>query len=227
MAGEENHNPVERFMEGVMADGKPVEVIADPTDSLVVKSRRSPDDSPAEPPFHQLSAEHAFEEATIFSVQRHIAGLIFIYLKVIVGLSLLFSLTSLLLPNLSVIFGVRLSVLGPIAGLIMLSIVFISFAYLFVATIVYRSNRLIATDLRIIHILSTGLFNKMELELNTGEISNVKVYQKGIFPKMFEYGTINIISTSNTEFIFKYTPKPKLHGNAILSARARFTDKRE
>lgn len=236
-------NPVEEYMQKLIKDDdRPAQTTVEPTDQLQIsnkpvvdstsKSKASshdkPDtyDHPKKMDPHGRVEQVNVDEQKIFDIQRHNIGLIFLYLFSIVGLSIGFTMIGFLLPDFAGSTGVAVKTAGVITGMFMLVIVFLTAIFLAFATMIYRKNRLILSNLNLTQVLQTSLFHRTVSELTMGNIEDVTAQKHGIFQTIFNYGTI-VVETAGEQhnFIFKWAPNPDAHAKAIQDARGAFLTK--
>lgn len=83
----------------------------------------------------------------------------------------------------------------------------------------YQANVVLITSEKIAQLLYTSLFNRKISQLSIGDVQDVSVQQKGIFARLFNYGTL-VVETAGEQnnYIFTYTPQPYETGKAIVGA---------
>lgn len=232
------HNPVENYMREIMnlnKPGKPAETTAEPTRQLEVKGSVQPaaevsrneavkvaDALKQAVSFHRNQLKKA-PETQIFNIRRHPIGLVYLYVLVIVGYSVVFSLISYLLPAFSDVIGVGLNTVSPIVGYLMLTMVVIGIISLVFASRSYLRNRLILTDAGLTFIDKTGRGNDETLQLPLKEIESIDSQQNGLFSRLFNYGTFDIKTLDDkTNMLFKYVPNPDFYTRAIQDAKLEY-----
>jgi len=159
------------------------------------------------------------DEVKVADIRRHFFGLFLIYLQVVVALILSLGLIIFLLPD---VIG---SSAALNAGLSLVSLVMITLALIFMAlaTKIYNANQLIITDIHITQVLQVGLFNRKVSELTMENVEDVTSEQGGIFPTIFNYGTLKVETAGEqNNFIFKYCPNPNAYAKALQDARAAY-----
>lgn len=249
MDGDENtYNPVEQYMKDIMDSDKPdkpAETTAKPTNKLEIRSVDTDTPEPnsgsrddalkisdaikqsiniqTNPIKNKTIAKKIPLETQIFNVKQHPLGFILILLTVIISYAALFSLISFLLPGIANATSLSLSTLGPIAGYLMLIIVVIGLVFLLAFGRAYKTNRLELTDLNVLGTVHSGYFNKKAFRLPIADIENVIVNKSGLFPKLFDYGTLKIKTNKNrNDIVFQYTPNPNICAEAVLDARLEY-----
>ena len=161
-------------------------------------------------------------EHVVVIVRKHIIGLVFIYLEVLIGLIAVLSVIFISTPD---IFNDldkqpnRLLVALIILGVAILVL------FLFVATYVYRSNRLLVTDKNLIQINQRSLFIRSISRLSMSNVEDVSAHQRGILSTIFNYGTL-LVQTAGERpnFEFKNCPTPNQYADQILEARQAFAE---
>ncbi len=166
-------------------------------------------------------------ETKVADIRRHPFGLFVIYVQVIVALGLSFGLIFFLLPGVLETLGLTgagtTSVIVILAFLVML----LGLLFLFLATRIYQASQLIVTDIHVTQVAQIGIFNRKVSELAMHSIEDVTAQQKGLFPLLFNYGTLHVETAGEQDnFIFIYCPNPNAYAKALLDARAEYLDAR-
>ena len=166
------------------------------------------------------------EETLVADIRRHPFGLFLIYSQVFLALILGIFLATAFIPTLSELLGTsRSSAGGVVVVFIMFSLIF-ALIFLILATRIYKGNQLIVSDKNVTQVLQIGLFDRKISELGMANIEDVTAHQSGIFPTLFNYGTLRIETAGEqNNFIFVYTPNPNAYAKAILDARLAFIGK--
>ena len=169
------------------------------------------------------------DEELIAEIRKHPIGLIFIIvtgvfitLAIIAGTSLLaYNLDSLGLGSVdgssmlkSIILGI-----GIVLGLLGLLMTIIT-AVLYVSNVVFLTNEKLA------EVVYISLFNRQIMQLGIGNVEDVMVKQKGILPRIFNYGSL-IVETAGEirNADFTYVPNPNMHGPQIVEAHEKYVEK--
>jgi len=165
-------------------------------------------------------------EVMVADVRRHFIGLLLIYLQVIVALGLSFVLIFTLLPDAIKTLGLNPAAANAITSLFGLFAVVFGILFLVLATRIYNGNQLIVSDKNVTQVLQIGLFDRKISELSMENVEDVTAQQRGIFPTLFNYGTLTIETAGEqNNFIFVYCPNPNAYAKAILDARIEFITK--
>lgn len=92
-----------------------------------------------------------------------------------------------------------------------------------IAVTIYKINELIVTNESIILIHQAGLFDRKISQLGLEKIEDVTSQQSGIFPHMFNYGTLTIETAGEmSNFVFPYAPNPNFTAKQIIEANEQF-----
>lgn len=161
-------------------------------------------------------------EHVVVVVRRHIIGLIFIYLQALVGIVAVFAVLFFAFPQ-------SFSNLDSQGNRLILALVILGVAilvlFLFVATYVYRQNKLLVTDKNLIQINQQSLFIRKISRLSMSNVEDVTADQRGILPTIFNYGTLHIQTAGERpNFEFPYCPKPNIYADQVLEARQAFAE---
>lgn len=86
----------------------------------------------------------------------------------------------------------------------------------FVATRVYKSNRLVISNSRLFHYQSLSLFSRSTNVIDLSSIEDVSYRQTGLIDHLLHMGTIRLSTVGDeTTYTFKYAAIPKDHLDAI------------
>lgn len=163
------------------------------------------------------------DETLVADVRRHGFGLFLIYLQIFVGLGLSLVLCLAFLPSLADTLGVSNGTINSIAAAFSLFVIAFGLIFLVLATLIYKGNQLIVSDKNVTQVLQIGLFNRKVSELSMANVEDVTAQQSGIFPTLFNYGTLRIETAGEqNNFVFIYCPNPNAYAKAILDSRLAF-----
>lgn len=170
-----------------------------------------------EPLSMHSTIEHTDEdEVKLCEVSKHPFGIILLYLQAIFGLVFGLGLAFFLIPSVLEDTDVAFTYAAIFA---VISVILVTIV-IFVATMVYRQNRIIVTDRNITQILQYGLFSRKVSQLNMVNVEDVTSRQNGFFATMFGYGELNIETAGEqVNFHFTYCPRPGYYAKVILNAR--------
>lgn len=156
------------------------------------------------------------DETILFTVKKHLFGLLAIYVGVIVVL---------LLSALVIAFGLsgnslEISGLSTIAQAVVLGVVGLVGVLLLIATYIYLENQFVITDRHIILVVQAAVFNRKISQLSLLNVEDVTVEKVGFFATAFNFGTLKIETAGEQKnFVFSYCPDPNFYADAILDAR--------
>lgn len=161
-------------------------------------------------------------EQLIWEIRKHPFGLFIIYFT---GAAISAVIFSVLVIG-AVVFnkdflglGIELGAIRPI----MIGFGFLLTVFSLVGTAIgaylYQANVVLITSEKIAQLLYKTIFDRKISQLSIGDIQDVTVQQKGIFARLFNYGTL-VIETAGEQnnYVFSYTPKPYETGKAIVGA---------
>ncbi len=95
--------------------------------------------------------------------------------------------------------------------------------FVFIAHIVYWSNKWQMSDDSLTQVIRTGLFDQQTSHLSLGNIQDVTSAQDGILPHLFNYGILRVETAGETSrFQFIFCPRPAYYSKMILDAREKF-----
>lgn len=164
-------------------------------------------------------------EHVVVIVRKHIIGLIFIYLEVLLGIIAVFSILFIAAPD--IIENLDKQSNRLLVALVVLGVA-ILFLFLFAATYVYRQSRLLVTDKNLIQINQKSLFIRTVSRLSMSNVEDVSADMRGILPTIFNYGTLHIQTAGERpNFDFKYCPTPNKYADQVLEARQAYAERVE
>ncbi|MBW3568725.1 PH domain-containing protein [Candidatus Parcubacteria bacterium] len=162
------------------------------------------------------------EEVKIADIRRHFFGLFIKYLETILAIGLALGLIIFLTPS---VFGNGGTAKSAVM-LLSLIVITLGALFLVLVTKIYNSNQLIITDINVTQVLQIGLFSRKVSELTMENVEDVTAEQHGIFPTLFNYGTLKVETAGEqNNFIFKYCPNPNAYAKALQDARAAYFKK--
>lgn len=84
---------------------------------------------------------------------------------------------------------------------------------------IYRSNVILVTNEKLAQVLRPNIIDRKISQLSIGDVQDVTVSQKGLFARLFNYGTL-VIETSGEQqnYSFTYAPMPYQSSKAIVNA---------
>lgn len=165
------------------------------------------------------------DEEIVFEIKKHPFGLFVIILTgffVAAAVLLALGALSVFLKDDALQTGINASSLSPVligVGFILFVLIII---LMLVAAFIYRSSVVIVTSEKIVQVLYITIFNRKISQLSISDIQDVTVSQKGIFARIFNYGTL-VIETAGEQqnYTFTYAPLPYECARAIVGAHER------
>lgn len=162
------------------------------------------------------------DEIKIADIRRHFFGLFLIYLQTVLAIGLAVGLIIFLTPS---VFGAGGAAESAVLAL-SLAMFFLVAVFLILATKIYKTNQLIITDINVTQVLQVGLFSRKVSELTMENVEDVTSEKHGIFPTLFNYGTLKVETAGEqNNFIFIYCPNPNAYAKALQDARAAYFQK--
>lgn len=162
------------------------------------------------------------DEQLIYEIRKHPFGLYAIYASgILVSLVLFGALLvfATFLDNDSSGLGTDTSLLqtGLVIGGAILSLLSLGVTYL--VGYLYKSNVMIVTNEKIAQVLNRSLFDRKISQLSIGDVQDVTVRQSGLFPRLFNYGSV-VIETAGEQqnYTFTYAPDPYQCAKVIVGS---------
>jgi hypothetical protein len=160
-------------------------------------------------------------EQVICEIKRHPIGILGMYIAAGALIVVVVILAFIVAPNI-ITSASRSQVMG-IGGLAVVIASLLALGFVFVANKVYWGNSWVLTTDSITQTTQTALFDKRSSQLSLGNLEDVTAEQNGIFPHMFNYGTLRVETAGErSKFMFIYCPNPTSYARQVLGARERF-----
>lgn len=161
-------------------------------------------------------------EELIYEIRKDPFGLFLIYFTGAAIAAVIFSflvLAPMMFTTDFLSLGIDLGSLRPI----MVAIGFFLTVFALIGTAIgaylYQSNVVLITSEKIAQLLYKTIFDRKISQLSIGDVQDVTVTQKGIFARIFNYGTL-VIETAGEQsnYNFSFTPEPYETAKAIVGA---------
>ena len=173
--------------------------------------------------------EYDENEHVVCEVRKHPFGLFLIYLSGGFIAFVLFSMLVLLpfaLDATSQDIGFSMDSIKPIAALLGLILTSLTLVMTAVTGFLYQANVVLVTNEKISQQIYRTIFDKKVSQLSIGDIQDVTVAQKGLFAKVFGYGTLMIETAGEqNNYIFNYSVRPFECSKAIVGAQEAYIAK--
>lgn len=162
------------------------------------------------------------DEKLVGEVRKHPFGLITIYFT---GGLVIFSLILFLIAGPAFLAGsgfIPSAQSGLVRAIIsILGVILVSLAVIMTAigVYLYNHNAMIITSEKLAQVLYKTIFDRKISQLSIGDIQDVTVTQKGIFARLFNFGTI-VVETSGEQqnYTFTFVPEPYTVAKQIVGA---------
>lgn len=162
-------------------------------------------------------------ERLVAEIRKHPFGLLLVWL---IGLFIAVSVMLVTIGALYVFSGDRfelgfdLSFARPFIGIIGFIVMLLDILMTGITSWLYRHNIILVTTDKVAEITYVSIFNRKITQLDLADIQDVAVEQKGIFPRVFGYGTLLIETAGEQENVhFTYAPFPYQCAKGIVGAR--------
>lgn len=162
------------------------------------------------------------DEQLLAEIRKHPIGLVFLlaigsFIAIVVAVAV--TLLAVNLDTLGLDLGSSSDAIR--AGLILfgLAISMLSLVMTFVLGYIYRSNVVFVTNEKMAEVVYKSIFNREVTQLGIGSVENVSVTQKGILPRLFNYGTLLVETAGETQNVtLTYVPNPSHYSQIIIQA---------
>jgi hypothetical protein len=96
------------------------------------------------------------------------------------------------------------------------------------SVVIYQNNVIYLTDQKVAEVAYLSVFNRKVTQLGLGSIEDVTFRQQGIFPRLFNYGTIIIETAGEIENCdFTYMPNPNFYSQEFIQAHEQYIQTHE
>jgi len=162
-------------------------------------------------------------EKVVCELRKHPFGLFIVYLiGFIVSLALMLAtiFSALLFRNDPLeLGGGGQSALVTVIAVIGILLTILSLIMTAIGAFLYKSNVVFVTTDKIAQVLYTSIFNRKVSQLVLGDVQDITVEQKGLFARIFNFGTL-VIETAGEQnnYVFTYAPDPYICSKIISAA---------
>lgn len=161
-------------------------------------------------------------EELVWEIRKHPFGLFLVYFTGLVITSIIF-IFLVLVPSVFdrnfLGLGIELGAVRPVLIIIGFLMTTFSLIGTAIGAYLYQANVVIVTSEKIAQLLYRTLFDRKISQLSIGDVQDVSVQQKGIFARMFNYGTL-VVETAGEQnnYVFTFTPQPYETAKAIVGS---------
>ncbi|MEM6997953.1 MAG: PH domain-containing protein [Patescibacteria group bacterium] len=157
----------------------------------------------------------------VFTMHRHIFGLVTLYVSTIVGVLASFGLLAWMASN-----SFDLSSEQKTIGLLIMGAVLLIVAgLLYMMTSIYWASKLVLTTEDVQQTIQNGLFNTKRSRLSLANVEDVTSFKKGFFASTVNFGTLNIETAGEqANFKFRYCPDPDECAKLIMDTREAYIE---
>ncbi len=161
-------------------------------------------------------------EVLVSEIRKHPFGLLIIYFSGAAISAIIFTflvLGPILFTRDFLGLGIELGALRPIIIGIGFLLTVGGLVGTAIGAYLYQANVVLVTSEKIAQLLYTSLFDRKISQLSIGDVQDVSVQQKGIFARLFNYGTL-VVETAGEQnnYVFTYTPKPYETSKSIVNS---------
>lgn len=168
------------------------------------------------------------DEELLAEIRKHPIGLVFIWLTGFLITATIVSSTVLLGMTVGSVGG-DIDSSGSFRSIIIaigLILGILSLLITIVTAILYQSNVVFVTNEKIAEVMYVSIFNRRVLQLGIGNVEDATVVQKGILPRLFNYG--NLLTETAGELpnpAFTFVPDPNGYSKLIIQAHENYVEK--
>lgn len=161
-------------------------------------------------------------EVLISEIRKHPFGLFVIYfIGAIVAVALAAGMSALAFATEGdpLETGTNLSSAQPFVVIIGTILIVATIIMTLIAAYLYVSDVVLVTNEKISQFLHRTIFDRKISQLSIGDVQDVTVSQRGLFSRLFNYGTL-VIETAGEQqnYTFIYTPNPYERAKDIVGA---------
>ena len=168
-------------------------------------------------------------EELLAEIRKHPIGLFFILVTGFFITAVILVAAGLLATHLSDLSLDAVDSGSSIQGIIIVIGVVLAALSIFMTLIVailYRSNVVFVTNEKIAEVMYVSIFNRRIMQLGIGNVEDITVTQKGILPRLFDYGGLIIETAGEIKNpAFTYVPKPNENAQLITRDHEQYVEK--
>lgn len=166
-------------------------------------------------------------EELLAEVRKHPIGVIASLIAGVFVILVMIILTTVLTTNIDKLnLGVDTSPLKLIITIVGLILTLLSATMTFITAYVYHSSVLFITNEKVAEVTYKSLFHRSITQLGIGNVEDVTYAQKGILPRIFHYGTLNVETAGAEEkSVFPYVPNPNETSQIIIKKHEDYVEK--
>jgi uncharacterized membrane protein YdbT with pleckstrin-like domain len=152
-------------------------------------------------------------EKVVCELRKHPFGLFIVYLTgflVSIALTLATIFTAIIFNGDPLeVGGAGNSAIVLVVSVVGVLLIILSLIMTAIGAFLYTSNVVFVTTDKIVQVLYTSIFNRKVSQLVLGDVQDITVEQKGLFARIFNFGTL-IIETAGEQnnYVFTYAPGP-------------------
>lgn len=169
------------------------------------------------------------DEVLLAEVRKHPIGLIFISITgIFIASILMIALMALALSTETL--GLEFDEIsgglkgGLIAGGTTLAL--LTLAVTAITIFIYNRNVVYITNEKIAQVMYRSIFNRIVTQLGINNVQDVTITQRGILPRVFNYGTMLIETAGEVpNCAFTFVPKPYDNAHVIIEAHEAYIQK--
>jgi len=166
-------------------------------------------------------------EIIIREIKRHPIRLIPIFAGGLIAVIAILALQFVILNNPGFVTTENLPFGVATINLVFLVMIVLIVAFTLILASVDWANELVVTSENIIQVLQFTPFNRQVSQINLAKIQDVSVRQSGVFPSLFNYGSISIETAGEAaNFYFRYAMDPTIAARVIVEAQEQYTQRR-
>lgn len=159
------------------------------------------------------------QEELVAEIRKHPFGLVLVE---VIGITTSVAVATLLIfigmsaPELGLEAGSGFSSIMVAAGIIL---GLFGLVLTFIGALVYLSNVIFVTNEKLAQVVYSNIISRKISQLSIGDVQDVTVVQKGIFSRLFNYGTLTVETAGEqANYTFTYVPSPYESARLIVGA---------
>lgn len=166
------------------------------------------------------------DEKLLVEIRKHPIGLVAILVTAFIVVLVMMVLTFALSANIDQLTTTNASSMQNIILGVGFLISIFTILGTYIPVFIYRASVIFITNEKIAEVEYISLFNRKITQLGVGNIENVTYAQKGILPRLFDYGTLIVETAAETENCnFSYVPRPNGNTQLIIEAHEAYVQK--
>jgi hypothetical protein len=159
-------------------------------------------------------------ESLVAEIRRHPIGLLFIFVSgilIALVITVVLGILAANIDNLGFDFGSNTTMVKT--GVMLVALILDVFVAIVtgINVFIYRANVVFLTNEKLAEVDYISLFKRKVIQHGIGQIEDVVVIQRGILPRIFDYGNLIVETAGESQkLVFPFIPRPSQNSQLII-----------